>query len=205
LAVVIKIPFNTEQPTLKKTMEFSDKTFAVLDALHREKISNQRQLADCAGVSLGRVNYILNSLIEKGFVKIRNFKNNPHKETYAYLLTARGLRKKSALAVRFVLSRLEEYEKVRSKLACRLEELERRCHASIVFVGPRAVKELMDQIIEEKGLELCITDFSRDRAGLQDKQPLPGDIVLLFDESSEVPNRLSRAWGVPRDQILPLW
>jgi len=186
-------------------MEFSDKTFAILDALHREKISNQRQLAERAGVSLGRVNYILNTLIEKGFVKIRNFKNNPHKETYVYLLTPMGIRKKSALAVRFVLSRMEEYEKVRGQLAGRLEELERRGHASIIFVGPRAVKELMDRIIEEKGLRICITDSFRNRAGLQNKKPLPGDIVLLFDESSEMPNRLSREWGVPKDQILSLW
>jgi len=186
-------------------MEFSDKTFAVLDALDREKISNQRQLSENAGVSLGRVNYILNSLIDKRFVKIRNFKNNPHKETYAYLLTARGLRKKSALAVRFVLSRLEEYEKVRRQLTGRLEELEGSCSASVVFVGPRAVKELMDRIIEEKGLKICVTDSFRDRAGLRNKKLRPGDIILLFDESSEVPNRLSRAWGVPRDQIVSLW
>jgi EPS-associated MarR family transcriptional regulator len=186
-------------------MEFSDKTFAVLDALHREQISNQRQLAEHAGVSLGRVNYILNSLIDKGFVKIRNFKNNPRKETYAYLLTPKGIRKKSALAVRFVLSRLEEYEKIRVKLTSRLEELGRRGHTSIIFVGPLAVKELMGRIIEEKGLTICITDSFRDTAGLHKKKLLPGGIVLLFDESSEVPNRLSRAWGVPRDQIVSLW
>jgi DNA-binding IclR family transcriptional regulator len=51
-------------------MYSSDKTFAVLDALHREEISNQRQLANHAGVSLGQVNYLLKGLIEKGFVKI---------------------------------------------------------------------------------------------------------------------------------------
>ena len=47
---------------MERTMQFSDKTFAVLDALDREEISNQRQLANDSGVSLGQVNYILNSL-----------------------------------------------------------------------------------------------------------------------------------------------
>ena len=74
-------------------MQFSDKTFAVLDALDRKKISNQRLLADHSGVSLGRVNYILNSLIERGFVKIRNFRKNPRKQAYVYLLTPSGIRK----------------------------------------------------------------------------------------------------------------
>ena len=186
-------------------MQFSDKTFAVLDALHKEKISNQRQLASHAGVSLGRVNYILNSLIEKGFVKIRKFRNNPHKEAYVYLLTPRGIKKKSALAVRFVLSRVEEYEKVRRQLAGRLEELDQKGHTAIIFVGPRAVKELMDQIIEEKGLKVCIKDSFGDRAGLQTKEVQPGDVVLLFDESGKGPDTVSRAWAIPRDQILSLW
>jgi EPS-associated MarR family transcriptional regulator len=186
-------------------MQSSDKTFAVLDALHREKISNQRQLASHAGVSLGQVNYILNSLIEKGFVKIRNFRKNPRKETYIYLLTPRGIRQKSALAVRFVLSRVEEYEKVRRQLARRLEEMDQREQASIIFIGPWAVKELMDQIIEEKGLRVCIKECFGNSAGIQNKGVQPGDVVLLFDGSKEGPNGLSKAWGIPRDQILSLW
>jgi len=186
-------------------MHFSDKTFAVLDALHREKISNQRQLANHAGVSLGQVNYLLKGLIEKGFVKIRNFRKNPNKDAYVYLLTPRGIRKKSALAVRFVLARVEEYEKVRRQLARRLEELDQRGHTSIIFVGHRAMKELMDQIIKEKGLKVCIKDCFEDMAGLQNKEVQAGDVVLLFDRRSEAPHGLSRAWGIPKDQILSLW
>ena len=186
-------------------MRFSDKTFAVLDALDREEISNQRQLANHAGVSLGQVNYILNSLIEKGFVKIRNFRKNPHKEGYVYLLTHSGIRKKSALAVKFVLSRLEEYERVRRQLARRLEELDQRGHRPIIFVGPRAMKELMEQLIEEKGLGVYIKDYFGDRAGVEKQGVEPGDLVLLFDGSSEGLNGISRGLGIPRDQILSLW
>ena len=186
-------------------MQFSDKTFAVLDALDREEISNQRQLADRAGVSLGQVNYILNSLIEKGFVKIGNFRKNPHKKVYVYLLTPSGIREKSALAVKFVLSRLEEYERVRRQLTRRLEELDGNGPKPVIFVGPRAVKELMEQIIAEKGLSVYIKDYFGDRAELQSHGVEPGDVILLFDGSSEGPNNISRDRGIPRDQILSLW
>lgn len=185
-------------------MQFSDKTFAVLDALDRKKISNQRLLADHSGVSLGRVNYILNSLIERGFVKIRNFRKNPRKQAYVYLLTPSGIRKKSALAVNFVLSRLEEYERVREQVAWRLEELARGGCREIFFVGPRAVKDLMERIIEEKGLGVCIKVYFEDRAALQKDVLAPGDKVVLFDGNGEGAV-LSRAMGIPGDRILSFW
>ena len=63
----------------------------------------------------------------------------------------------------------------------------------------------MDQIIEEKGLKVCIKDSFGDRAGLQNKEVQPGDVVLLFDESGKGPDTVARAWAIPRDQILSLW
>ena len=102
-------------------------------------------------------------------------------------------------------SRLEEYERVRRQLAGRLEELDQRGTNPIVFVGPRAVKELMEQIIEEKGLRVYIKDNFGDRAGLQSHGVEPGDVILLFDGSSEGLNGISMDRGIPRDQILSLW
>ena len=72
-------------------MKHTEKTFQILDALDREEISTQRQLADNSGISLGQVNYILKSLLEKGLVKISNFKRNPHKIGYVYFLTPKGI------------------------------------------------------------------------------------------------------------------
>ena len=68
-------------------MEHSEKTFQILDTLDRQEISTQRQLAEHAGISLGQVNYIIKSLLEKGLVKIGNFRKNPRKIGYVYLLT----------------------------------------------------------------------------------------------------------------------
>lgn len=186
-------------------IQFSDKTFAVLDALDGGEITNQRQLANHSGVSLGQVNYILNSLIEKGMVKIRNMEKNPRKQAYVYLLTPRGIREKSALAVKFVLSRLEEYERVRGQLARRMRDLDQQGHKAIIFVGPGAVKDLMEQIIEEKGLRVYIKDYFADKSGVQRQAVESGDMVLLFDGSSEGPDSISKDCGIPRDQILSLW
>ena len=101
-------------------------------------------------------------------------------------------------------SRLEEYERVRKQLAGRLEELDQRGHRLVIFVGPRAMKELMEQIIEEKALKVYIKDYFGTRAGLQSHGIEPDDVVLLFDRSSEGPNNMSRDRGIPR-KILSLW
>ncbi len=67
------------------------------------------------------------------------------------------------------------------------------------------MKELMEQIIEEKGLGVYIKDCFGDRIGLQSYGVEPGDLVLLFDGSSEGLNGISRGLGIARDQIHSLW
>ena len=185
-------------------MSFSNKTFEVLDTLDRQPISNQRELAKHSGVSLGQVNYILNSLIEKGLVKVRNLKKSPRKHAYAYLLTPRGIRKKSALAVNFVLSRLEEYERVKEQVSARLEEVAQNGHKAILFVGPRAVKELMEQIIERKGLGVSIKGSFLDGRGIRKETVDPRDVVVVFHDRGGAAS-LFRQAGIPKDRILSLW
>ena len=87
-------------------MEPQEKDFPILDALSRQSITTQRELADHADISLGQVNYTLKSLLEKGLVKITNFTKSPSKISYIYRLTPKGLETKSALAARFVIRKL---------------------------------------------------------------------------------------------------
>jgi len=96
-------------------MEPQEKDFPILDALSRQSITTQRQLANHAGISLGQVNYILKSLLEKGLVKVTNFTKSPRKISYIYRLTPKGLETKSALAARFVLRKLREYGDVKDQ------------------------------------------------------------------------------------------
>lgn len=82
---------------------------------------SQRDLARETGISLGKVNYCLNALIDKGLVKVRNFRNNQNKLSYAYLLTPRGIEDKAAITVQFLRRKIDEYEALKREI----EQLQR--------------------------------------------------------------------------------
>ena len=75
-----------------------------------------RQIADEVGISNGSAYYLLTAFVEKGFVKLGNFKNNPRKGQYAYLLTPKGLHEKSLLTHRFIGRKRKEYEILRAEI-----------------------------------------------------------------------------------------
>ncbi len=77
---------------------------------------SSRQGADAVGVSNGSAYYVLTALVEKGFVKLGNFKNNPRKEQYAYLLTPKGIREKSILTHSFIDRKRQEFEDLRAEI-----------------------------------------------------------------------------------------
>ena len=75
-----------------------------------------RQVANAVGISNGSAYYLLTALVEKGFVKLENFKNSSRKGQYAYLLTSRGIREKSLLTQRFIERKREEFEELRVEI-----------------------------------------------------------------------------------------
>ncbi len=77
---------------------------------------SQRELAEHLGVSLGKANYCVNALIEKGQVKANNFKNSVNKRAYLYLLTPKGIEAKAQISVRFLQRKKEEYEALRAEI-----------------------------------------------------------------------------------------
>jgi len=81
----------------------------------------QRDLGDAVGISLGSANYVLNALIEKGLVKLANFRSAKDKRRYAYILTPEGLSEKAAITQRFVERKIEEYEALKAEI----DEIER--------------------------------------------------------------------------------
>ena len=83
--------------------------------------ASQRQLAEAMGVSVGKVNYCLRALVDRGWVKAGNFRRNPNKLTYAYLLTPAGIRQKAAITARFLERKVHEYERLKREI----EELKR--------------------------------------------------------------------------------
>jgi len=77
---------------------------------------SQRQLAEEMGVSLGKINYCLKAIVEKGWVKANNFKNSEHKSAYLYLLTPKGAEEKVNIAKRFLERKLQEYEDIKLQI-----------------------------------------------------------------------------------------
>lgn len=77
---------------------------------------NQRMLAESLGASLGKTNFCLNALLDKGLVKMENFRTSTRKLNYAYLLTPSGIAEKAVLTQRFLKRRMEEYEALKAEI-----------------------------------------------------------------------------------------
>jgi EPS-associated MarR family transcriptional regulator len=87
---------------------------------------SQRELAKHLGISLGKANYCLQALGEKGLVKSRNFKNSNNKIAYAYILTPKGIKEKAALASRFLQRKMLEYEMLKGEIEKLRQEVAKR-------------------------------------------------------------------------------
>jgi len=90
--------------------------FSVLRLLQSNPDISQRDLAREVGVSLGKINYCLRALIEKGWVKARNFKNSNNKIAYTYYLTPKGVSEKARMAYEFLSLKLREIEELRREI-----------------------------------------------------------------------------------------
>ena len=77
---------------------------------------SSRQVADAVGISNGSAYYVLAALVDKGFVKLNNFKKNPRKGCYAHILTPKGIRKKSLLTHYFIKRKRQEFEDLRAEI-----------------------------------------------------------------------------------------
>ena len=93
-----------------------DNHYKLLKILELQPDISQRQLAERLGISLGKANYCLKALLEKGWVKARNFKNSQNKWAYAYLLTPQGIEQKARMAGEFLKWKLAEYESLKHEI-----------------------------------------------------------------------------------------
>lgn len=98
---------------------------AILRRLEQAPQASQRDLAREAGVSLGKLNYVLRALIEKGWVKVGNFSRNPDKLGYAYLLTPRGIEAKARLTRQFLARKMREYDQLCAEIERLQQEVAR--------------------------------------------------------------------------------
>lgn len=99
-------------------------SFGLLKALERNPGLSQRDLAKQLGVSLGKVNFCLKALIEKGCLKMSNFRNCDEKLAYAYMLTPHGVEHKARMTVEFLQIKMREYERLHAEIAELRQEAE---------------------------------------------------------------------------------
>ena len=90
--------------------------FEVLRKIQKKPNSTQRELAEELGFSLGKLNYCIKALQEKGLLKLENFKKNPKKINYFYVLTPKGISEKTKLTINFMKRKMREYDELKKEI-----------------------------------------------------------------------------------------
>ena len=89
----------------------------ILRKIQKNPKVSQREMAEELGFSLGKLNYCLKALKEKGLIKIENFKKNPNKINYFYVLTPKGIQEKTRLTLNFMKRKMDEYEQLKKEIS----------------------------------------------------------------------------------------
>ena len=90
--------------------------FEILRKIQKKPDSTQRELASELGFSLGKLNYCLVALKNKGLIKIQNFKKNPNKFNYVYSITPKGIALRTKLTISFMKKKMQEYDELEKEL-----------------------------------------------------------------------------------------
>jgi len=114
--------------------------YCLLKLLEARPELSQRELAHEMGVSLGKANYCLRALMEKGLVKVRNFQASKNKRAYAYYLTPKGAQEKARVTVRFLKHKVAEYQGLKEEIR-RLKQEVGKLQGSNIEAGVDVVDE----------------------------------------------------------------
>lgn len=115
-----------EQTFLPRPMLTDEFRAKILKKLQDDPQISQRDLARDLGISLGRANYCLRALMDKGLIKANNFKNNRNKKAYMYYLTPRGMTEKARATARFLEVKVAEYEALQREIANLRQDMQER-------------------------------------------------------------------------------
>ena len=105
----------SEQPSMQPPLN-EEMTYRLLQTLERDPYISQRKLAKHLGVSLGKANYCLRALVDKGLVKAGNFQSSNNKKAYVYLLTPKGIEAKTKATVHFLKTKMREYDALKDEI-----------------------------------------------------------------------------------------
>lgn len=105
--------------------------YKILKLVEENPEISQRELAKNLGISLGKANFCLKALIDVGLLKVKNFRNSKNKLAYMYLLTPTGMEEKSSITVRFLKSKIQEYELLQTEISILLQETKTQSDAQV--------------------------------------------------------------------------
>ena len=108
---------------MDKALLTEEYRYKILKELEQDPSMSQRELAKRLDISLGKANFCLKALIEKGLIKAENFKNNTNKVKYLYLLTPKGIEDKVSLTKSFLKRKLKEHEELEKEIEQLREEV----------------------------------------------------------------------------------
>ena len=97
-------------------MNNNQDNFKILKTINKKPNITQRELSSELGLSLGKINFCLQSLKIKGLIKMKNFNQSTKKLNYIYLLTPKGIAEKTRLTISFMHRRMQEYEELKKEL-----------------------------------------------------------------------------------------
>ena len=97
-------------------MDLNSDYLNILRKIFKNPNISQRKLAKELQFSLGKLNYLLKALKQKGLLKINNFKKNKNKVKYIYILTPDGINKKKNMTINFMKKKLQEYDELKKEI-----------------------------------------------------------------------------------------
>jgi len=118
--------------TARLETQQEDVRFRILRLLQHAPHLTQRELAEALGISLGKTNFCIKALLDKGLIKLHNFRASRNKLAYSYLLTPAGVAEKAALTARFLGRKMAEYEQLKAEI----ESLRQECAAAPANATP---------------------------------------------------------------------
>ena len=99
---------------MTKSQNITEDHLDLMHHIQNDTNTSQRQIAQITGLSIGKVNYCLKALIDIGFIKAHNFNQSTQKINYAYILTPKGAKEKTAITMQFIIKKKQEYDKLNS-------------------------------------------------------------------------------------------
>ncbi|KAF0154509.1 MAG: MarR family transcriptional regulator [Syntrophaceae bacterium] len=103
-------------PTQKNNKIETEEMLVLMRAVKENPQMTQRDLSVSVGLSLGKINYLIRAMIEKGYIKAENFRNSKNKIAYLYYLTPNGVEEKAKITYRFLRRKMVEYEKLEKEI-----------------------------------------------------------------------------------------